>query len=334
MIAASLLPAGAVTGIGSLPSTDPAEASALVLRTLPDLPAAPQLPNRSPAESMLAQVTCCIPGVSTNPDGTLRVDEQGLDEPPAVTGLDEEAWRGTLAFLDGVTHRRGPVKLQLAGPVTVAVGLIEAGVEVAPALSTASTAVAGTARALVREAGLRAPGAPLVVFLDEPGLVAFADPAFPIDLDDAVDLLSGALAALGHEVVTGVHCCGATDWSLVLQAGPDILSLPVDLVPTLDGSAVAAFLDRGGWIAWGVVPTDRPVGERGDALWRSLKDAWADLTEGGCDPFRLRRQALFTPACGLAGHGGAQAQHILALTARLGQRLREQAVPTPSRRSG
>jgi methionine synthase II (cobalamin-independent) len=334
VIVGGLLRPGAVTAIGSLPSTDPAEASALVLRTLPDLPAAPQLPKRSAAEGMLAQVTCCIPGVSTTPDGALRVDDDELEEPPAINGLDEEAWRGTLAFLDGVTHRRGPVKLQLAGPITVAVGLIKAGAEVAPALSTAATAVAGTGRALVREAGLRAPGAPLVVFLDEPGLVALAEPEFPIDLDDAVDLLSGALAALGHEVVTGVHCCGATDWSLVLQAGPDILSLPVDLVPTLDPSATAGFLDRGGWIAWGVVPTDRPVGDRGDALWRSLKDAWADLTEGGCDPLRLRRQAVLTPACGLAGHGPAQAQHILALTARLGERLREHTAANQSRRSG
>ena len=38
-------PPGAATGIGSLPGTDPAEATALVLGELPDLPHLPELPG-------------------------------------------------------------------------------------------------------------------------------------------------------------------------------------------------------------------------------------------------------------------------------------------------
>ena len=83
-----------------------------------------------------------------------------------------------------------------------------------------------------------------------------------------------------------------------------MLSLPVDagLVERAPAT-LGRFLERGGWVAWGAVPTDRPVGTDADRLWRELADLWCDLVRAGCDPVRLRRQALVTPACGLACHG-------------------------------
>ena len=48
-------PAGAVTGIGSLPGTDPDEAVALILGELPDLPHLPELPARGPGASMIGR---------------------------------------------------------------------------------------------------------------------------------------------------------------------------------------------------------------------------------------------------------------------------------------
>jgi hypothetical protein len=46
----------------------------------------------------------------------------------------------------------------------------------------------------------------------------------------------------------------------------------------------------------------------------------------GCDASRLRRQALVTPACGLAAHAAEQADHRLRLTAELGRRVLGQAI--------
>ena len=59
--------------------------------------------------------------------------------------------------------------------------------------------------------------------------------------------------------------------------------------------------------------------------WRGLSDTWCDLVQRGCDALRLREQALVTPECGLALHDPVQAEHILALTVDLAERVRRQS---------
>jgi hypothetical protein len=67
------------------------------------------------------------------------------------------------------------------------------------------------------------------------------------------------------------------------------------------------------------------VGDSSDRLWRTLSDTWCELVQRGCDALRLREQALVTPECGLATHDPVQAEHILALTADLAERVRRQS---------
>ena len=74
------------------------------------------------------------------------------------------------------------------------------------------------------------------------------------------------------------------------------------------------------------VPTDRPVGTTVDRLWRQLSLLWCDLVGAGCDPARLRTQAIITPACGLASHGVTQAEAVMELTSRVAERLHDQAI--------
>ena len=95
-----------------------------------------------------------------------------------------------------------------------------------------------------------------------------------------------------------------------------------------DAIALSRFLDGGGWIAWGAVPTHGPIGEHPSPLWKSLLDVWCELTRRGCDPVRLRQQALVAPACGLAGHGPSQAERAMLLARELGNRVHDQAAAT------
>jgi hypothetical protein len=321
------LRAGMATGIGSLPHADPAEAAAFVLEHLPELPAAPQLSAARLAEGMLAQAVAGIPGVRVKRTGTLAVDRALFDAEGAIeSGLEGNGWDGTRALLNAVTARRRPIKLQLTGPLTLGLALIKGGAPAAEAFRVAARATAAQGRALVALARQMAPNAGLVVFVDEPALTGVGGGHVPLSTTEVVDLVSGALASLGPNVLSGLHCCGMSDGRLALQAGPGVLSMPIDERLVDDGPALASFLEGGGWIAWGAVPTDRPIGDDPDVLWRRVVDVWCELARAGCDPSLLRRQALITPSCGLAGHGLSQAAWVLRLCRQIGQRVEDQAV--------
>jgi hypothetical protein len=324
------LGSGVATSLGSLPHVDPATAAAMVLAAQPALPAAPSLPRRSPAESMLGQAAAGVAGVELGPDGRLVADLAQLD-PTAPVGdatCDGDAFVALRAFLDAkaAAGHAGAVKLQLTGPVTFALALHAAGVPMEIAAPVAAAAAGERADALVACAQRALPDAPLVVFVDEPGFTAVSHPTFPLGIDEAVDLVSGVLARLAPHALTGVHCCGHTDWRAVLAAGPDILSLPVARSDDLSADDLDAFLARDGIVAWGAVPTDRPIGDGPELLWRELAGRWCELVRGGCDGARLRAQSMITPACGLATHDETQAARVLDLANRLAERLAGEAL--------
>ncbi|MGK2947433.1 MAG: hypothetical protein ACSLFP_02590 [Acidimicrobiales bacterium] len=320
------LPRGLSTSIGSLPHTDPRAAATFVLERQSRLPAAPSLPNRSGVERMIAQAAWGIAGVRVLPDGSLELDDPALDPRAPLTsaGIDGEPFVALRAFLGAVAGRRTPIKLQLTGPVTLGLALLNAGVPARRAFAVAGSAVRSRARTLVAAAQETAPMAPLVVFIDEPGLVAAMHPGFPLDPNRTIDLVSSALATLEPHAVTGLHCCGPADWRVVLQAGPQILSLPVEAGAVEHAGALGAFLENGGWVAWGSVPTTGPLGSTVERLWQHLSAEWCGLTQAGCDPVLLRDQAMVTPACGLAGHGEEQADLVLTLSNQVARRLETQ----------
>ena len=317
---------GLATSVGSLPHTDPRAAATFVLERHPRLPAAPSLPNRSGTERMIAQAAWGIAGVTVLADGSLSVDVPSVDPRAPLTdaGIDGEPFVGLRAFLGAVAGRRGPIKLQLTGPVTLGIALRSVGVPDDRAFAVAGAAVRARSRALVNAAREAAPLAPLMVMVDEPGLTAAMERDFPLDPNRTIDLVSSALATLEPHAVTGLHCCGPADWRVVLQAGPQMLSLPVGMGAVEHAGAVGAFLERGGWVAWGAVPTSGPLGSTPERLWQQLSAEWCGLTQGGCDPVQLREQALITPACGLANHGEAQADQVFSLTRQVARRLETQ----------
>jgi hypothetical protein len=90
---------------------------------------------------------------------------------------------------------------------------------------------------------------------------------------------------------------------------------------------VKAFLDRGGVLAWGIVPTteERIAQETPEHLEQLLEEAMARLTKKGIDRDLLYSQALITPACGLGPVSEGAAERAMALTAALSTRFRERA---------
>jgi hypothetical protein len=321
------LPVGLGTSVGPLPHLDPAAAADFVLRHQPRLPALPSLPGRSPLERRLAQAAWGVAGVTVLPDGSLSLHPSDLEPGAPLGDLDfsGEPYAGLRAFVAALHDRPGPAKFQLTGPVSLGVALHAAGVALRLAFEVAAAVVRQRAQALVELLARRAPRVEPVVFVDEPSMGAVTDPAFPLSTDAAVDLVSGVLATLEGRTTTGLRCGGGADWNVVQGAGPQILATPVGPELAEQAGALDRFLEGGGWVAWGAVPTEGPVGGGVDRLWRSLSALWCQLVRAGVDPVRLRSQALVTPHGGLGRHHVDQAGNVLNLVDRLAGRLYDQA---------
>ena len=197
------LPAGVTTGVGSLPHRDAARrrrlrAAALARAAGDPEPAAP-VAGRGDAG----------PGGRRHPR---RVDRRRRRAPgrsaprrpprTVAADLDHDAFGGLRAFLEAAAGRAGSGEVAAhradhARPGPLPQGRAgQHGVRRRGAGRRGSTCAPSTsavAQAL--------PGCPQVVVLDEPGLTALLRPDFPLAADSAIDLVSGALAAVeadGH----------------------------------------------------------------------------------------------------------------------------------------
>jgi hypothetical protein len=147
---------------------------------------------------------------------------------------------------------------------------------------------------------------------------------FPIPPGVAIDLLSAAMAAVEPLATVGVHCCGEVDIAMLLESGPRVLSLPVSrsLVP------LAGYLDRflrnDGWIAWGAVATEGPIGVTSNRSWHQMSTLWGELVQHGVDRQRLNEQCVLTPECGLGTHSPVVAERVCHVLRDVSRRVRSQ----------
>jgi hypothetical protein len=146
--------------------------------------------------------------------------------------------------------------------------------------------------------------------VDEPYMVSWGSAYVNVSGEQVRAMLEEVLAAIHQEgALAGVHCCGNTDWSLLLGTSIDFLNL--DAYNCLEQLALypeelRAFLDRGGVVAWGIVPnteeifkiTPKQLAER---LWRGLESMEATAIGRGVPLLaaEFAGRSLITPSCGL-----------------------------------
>jgi hypothetical protein len=330
------------TGIGSLPHKDPATAVNMVLERLGDMPYWPQLPNLGPQEDMNLQYAPALtPLIAPDFGGQAVTAFSGLSREEALAGfferlmggdeesfgLSQDAAAGLYQFMDAVSAApEGSypwVKGHVTGPLTLGAAVMgDDGKavlyddEVADALAR-GLGVAAAAQVKQMEHLNR----PIMMFIDEPFLSGYGSAFTPITGDKVISLLGATMEELRAraDVVTGVHCCGDTDWGLMVDTGADVLNLDSDgfgehllLYP----EKVKELLERGGAIAWGAVPTSEYTGdETARGLWDSLHKLLKELEAKGIAHDLLASQALVTPACGMGSLDDAKAEAILDLTA-------------------
>ncbi len=307
-----LVAPASTAGTGSLPHRDAHDAARFALSAY-DLPTAPSLPRRSPAESRVAQALVGVPGVTLGQYGSVAIDTARLDPVGSVvTDLDRDQFVGMRTFLDMAAAQglTGPLMWHFAGPISVGLALVRAGAPSDLAFAVARNAVRSHVRALADAVADALPEAAQIVVLDEPLAEHMTTRDLPVTPDEAVDLLSAGMAAVEPIATVGVHCCADIDVSLLLEAGPHLVSLPVTQSLASLAGHIDRFLARGGWIAWGAVATEGPIGVTANRSWHQLAGLWCALVERGCDPERLRTQSLITPQCGLGAHGVGTVERI------------------------
>ena len=166
------------------------------------------------------------------------------------------------------------------------------------------------------------------MFIDEPGLQFLFSALSGYDSTAARDDMENFLAAV--ERPRGIHLCGNPDWDFLLNLDMDILSMDVylnaEIFATYAGS-IKRFLERGGVIAWGIVPTNfEPFeAETIDTLSGHLQNVWNILVKKGIAKEKLLSRSLISPAtcCLVNPDGEKTVEAAFKIVQNLSKRLRE-----------
>jgi methionine synthase II (cobalamin-independent) len=323
---------------GSLPHTDAKAACRLALSTL-DIPTWPQLPRRTFLENMYVQFSERFPGVVVKNERIYIDRERDLDpeleqlyiaylmNDLEYAAISSEYAAGLYCFLEMDGDHPPIVKGQVTGPVSW--GLMVADQNRKPILYDDILAEAAAKhlrlKATWMEQELRKLSPQTIIFVDEPYMSSFGSAFVSLSRDEVVTAMEEVFA--GIEGLTGVHCCGNTDWSLLLSTTVDILNL--DAYQYADALAlypdeVSEFLGRGGMIAWGIVPASEQVHEETvDSLSERFHQVLALFADKGLHLDDLLSSALIMPSCGCGSLPVETAERVLELTGELAIALQE-----------
>lgn len=299
------------TAMGIMPHTDVEKAVKLALSL--DIPFWPQLPNVSYYEDMYAQASEHFPGISVdNENKKLCFDSGKFEEQlgeysekmtdPGAFSLSKRYSAVYHRFLDNNLSHYIAIRGQFIGPVSYGFKVTDE--------NNKPIIYNDQVRALLFDFIQRKVNAQYhelqkknqnaFVWLDEPGLGwVFSG-------------LSGYHDALAkqeyHDLLSGIvgpgalHLCANVNLPYLLGLGINLLSFDayqMQLMPKGYVSAVAKFLESGGIISWGIVPTDSTsLGtETPERLAELLHSNWEVVANNSDIPLQhIAEHALIAPA--------------------------------------
>jgi methionine synthase II (cobalamin-independent) len=323
-----------------MPHTDPAEACAQVTHYLKDIPVWPQLPKRSFLENMYVQFSEGFPGVVVEENRIFVDRSQNLDKPleklyTAYLDNDFDKYpvsaeyaAGFHSFLSLTNLSPLAVKGQITGPVTWGLTVTDDNRRAIIYDGVLGDAVAKFLRlkASWQEKALSQISKNTIIFVDEPYMSSFGSSFVSISREKVIELLEEVFG--GIRGLKGVHCCGNTDWSVLLETSTDIVSFDaynyaqsLSLYP----AEIKKFLDRKGTIAWGIIPNQEEslAKETVASLKDRLEEAMAPFTRKDIRFKQLIEQGLLTPSCTLTSLSNEAAGQALELLAELSAIMRK-----------
>lgn len=319
------------TGIGSWPGTDVHEATVTVRDLLDDpdglgLSYLPETPARGPGADILGRAAALLVDlhVDLQPSGWRLVDRPGRDAGRAA-GFHREDLDEAAAAYDGYS---GPLKVQVAGPWTLAAGIRlprgERALTDPGAARDLTDSLAEGVQAYLAHVRELVPGADLVLQLDEPSVPAVLEGILPtqsgygtvraVDARDVEDGIGRVLAV--HDGPVAIHCCHerapvpVLREALMRQPRPAAVALDVTNATPARWESLAATLESGVALWAGYRLDGGPGSARScaGAIRAGIERAGLDLA--GLEATAGWAALMVTPPCGLAGLSPAAARQV------------------------
>lgn len=336
------------TAIGSLPHRDSSKACDVVLKNIPEIPIWPQLPNTDFREEMEIQYSEGLPCVVLDEEkrrmyfdtiGEITSDlekfyENYMEENFVYFKISPEYSRGIYEMEKRLSEKDRPspkyFKSQVTGPITMGLGRVD---ERKRAIyyneMFRDVIVKGTemkARWLLRK--FKFLGCDQICFIDEPILSAFGSSTYvSVQRVDVVSYLKDVVDAIHkQDTLAGIHCCGNTEWTILIDAGADIISFDAYEYGETIGyypQEIKTFLEKGGVLAWGIVPTSEKVNQETlDSLVKKLEELVERLADKGIDKDLIWERALLTPSCGTGSLKEELSEKIFQRLSEVSHKLR------------
>jgi hypothetical protein len=327
------------TAMAVMPHRDVDRALDLALSL--DVPFWPQLPHLNYYEDMYVQASEHFPGILLDlQQRTLRFSlEKFLAEfETTLTRLDEPLYLDISPTYSEVYHRflrldlasRPAIRGQLEGPISFGFNVVDQDDRPIIFNDTVRPFMLEfmAKRVNVQLGRLKKLNRNAFMFVDEPGLQfvfsgmsGYGDVAAKNDMETFFSLI---------ERPRGVHLCGNPDWDFLLDLDLDVLSLDMysnGEVFVSYAKSIKKFLDRGGVLIWGMVPTNMEPFQKEsvESLEKRLVDLWAVLDKKGIDRDFLLSRSMLSPAtcCLVNPDGGTTVEHAFQRTRELSDRLRQ-----------
>ncbi len=306
-----------------------------------DVPFWPQLPLLSYYEDMYVQASERFPGIVLDMQNrTLRfsIDKFGEEFEETLAHFEEAEYFDVSETYSAVYNRfleldlseRPAIRGQLEGPISFGLNILDQ--DKRPILFN------DTVRAFMLDFMARRVNAQLkrlkalnsnaFMFIDEPGLQYIFSALSGYDAVGARQDMEYFFAQV--ERPRGVHLCGNPDWDFLLGLDLDVLSLDVysnGEIFVSYAERIKRFLDRGGRLVWGMVPTNFEPFEKENmqSLEAMLLNCWRVLEKKGIDTAFLLSRSMISPAtcCLVNPDGAATVEKAFAAVKSLSQTLRE-----------
>ena len=327
------------TAMAVMPHTDASQALDAAMSL--DIPFWPQLPRLSYYEDMYVQASEHFPGIILDLDKqklSFSIDKFAAEleetlihfEKPEFFDISREYSAVYHRFLQLDVSNRPSIRGQLEGPISFGLNVLDQ--DERPILFDDTVRPFMfefmSKRINVQLNRLKKLNPNAFMFIDEPGLQflfsalsGYDSTAAARDMEELINLL---------ERPCGIHLCGNPDWDFLLNLDLDILSMDTYLNGEIFASyagSIKRFLDKGGVLVWGIVPTNvEPFeNESMDSLQTLLENVWAILNKKGIDTDYILSRSLISPAtcCLVNPDGEKTVDKAFTVVRELSQKLRE-----------